>query len=257
MTAANRSSFLRALLHPRPDASSGAPVIAEVKLRDGDGGDLTGGRDVESIVAGYVAGGARCLSVVTGRWFGGDRELLRRVAACGAGLPILRKDFVTSRAALAETAALGAAAVLLTTRLTRAGDGPGSLLRLVEAALDLGLTPFVEIDDGAQLDALPEGLPGVIAINNSDILDRERSGEGAGRALRLFHRVAALRPAAIVAASAISDVEQARSLVARGFDGLLIGTALMRDPGLLARITKDHRARTPSAAACDWGTTTC
>lgn len=252
MTLHSPQPFLRALLDPAPRV----PIIAEIKLRDGAGRDLTGGRQVEDIVAGYVAGGARCLSVVTGRWFGGDRELLRRVAACGTGLPILRKDFVTSRAALEETASLGAAAVLLTTHVARAGERRGCLADLVSAALDLGLTPFVEIDSAAQLEAAPRRLPGILAVNNNDILARERTGEGPARAARLFSSVAALEPAAIVAASAIADPAQARELLDRGFDGLLVGSALMRDPGLLARMTMEQDAR-PKPERVEEGATTC
>ncbi|MFE6743003.1 hypothetical protein [Streptomyces tubercidicus] len=44
------------------------------------GRDLFGGRSVQDIVAGYEDAGAPCLSVVTGRWFGGTLALLHEVA---------------------------------------------------------------------------------------------------------------------------------------------------------------------------------
>ena len=224
------AGFIARLTDPRPDA--GAPVIAEIKLTDADGRDLACGRAPEAIAAGYLQGGARCLSVVTGRWFGGSPSLLARIAQAAPGMPILRKDFITSERALSESAALGASAVLLTARLL-----PGArLARLAEAALAAGLAPFIEIASEAELAWVPADLPGVLAVNNSDIDQRERSGAGPGRSHALLTAAAARRPAALVSASRIADPTEAAALIAAGFDALLIGTALMRDPSLLPRI---------------------
>ena len=66
----------------------------EVKRRDADGVELMGDRTIPEIVAEYIAAGAPCISVVTGRWFGGDDEMLREVAAL-TDLPLLKKDFIT------------------------------------------------------------------------------------------------------------------------------------------------------------------
>lgn len=219
--------FLDALRACGPGA-----VIAEIKRTDPEGNDLTGGRAPGTIARDYVRGGAACLSVVTGRWFGGSPALLAEVAQKAQGLPILRKDFLVSRAALAETRDLGAAAALITVALV----GPGRTAALIEAALALGLTPFVEIANAAEAREIPSDLPLAIAVNNSDIATRERAGTGPARSLALFEAVAARRPAATVAASRITDARTAAALVAAGFDALLIGSALMRRPALLGEI---------------------
>lgn len=220
--------FLARLLDPAP----APPVIAEIKRTDPAGRDLTAGRAPVEIAADYARRGARCLSVVTGRWFGGTTALLADVAQQAPGLPILRKDFITTERALAESRALGASAVLLTARLL-----PGArLARMVEAAHAAGLAPFIEIAAEADLAQVPADMPGILAVNNSDIATREVEGEGAARSLRLLRACAALRPAALVSASRIADADDAAALIAAGFDALLIGTALMRDPDLLTRI---------------------
>ena len=82
------SRFIDALL------ASHLPVIMEVKRQDGDGVALMGERTIPEIVAEYVAAGAPCISVVTGRWFGGTEQMLRDVAEL-TDLPLLQKDFIT------------------------------------------------------------------------------------------------------------------------------------------------------------------
>ena len=60
--------FIDALLAGR------LPIIMEVKRQDGEGAELMGERTIPEIVSQYVAVGAPCISVVTGRWFGGDDD---------------------------------------------------------------------------------------------------------------------------------------------------------------------------------------
>ena len=88
----------------------------EVKRQDGNGVDLMGERTIPEIVAEYVAAGAPCISVVTGRWFGGDDEMLRE---CGelTDLPLLQKDFITRESQIVAAKELGASAILLTAQL--------------------------------------------------------------------------------------------------------------------------------------------
>ena len=207
------------------------PVIAEVKLRDPDGSDLAAGRAPEAIAQDYDTRGAAALSVVTGRWFGGTPDLLRRVAEAAPQRAILRKDFITSEPALDQSRALGCHAVLLTAAISSL-----RLPRLIEAALARGLTPFVEIATEAETLLVPRDLPCVIAVNNADIATREREGTGPGRSLALLEAVTDRRPALRVAASRIETAKTAQDLLHAGFDALLIGTALMRRPALLTDI---------------------
>ena len=45
-------------------------------VADADGVELMGKRTIPEIVSEYTAAGAPCISVVTGRWFGGNDEML-------------------------------------------------------------------------------------------------------------------------------------------------------------------------------------
>ncbi|MDH6705928.1 indole-3-glycerol phosphate synthase [Kitasatospora sp. MAA19] len=226
--------FLDALLAAR------RPLVMEVKLRDPHGADLLGPRTVADLVTRYEQAGAPCLSVVTGRWFGGTPRLLREVADA-TDLPVLQKDFLTRPAQLEAAAALGASAVLLTAALLPAA----SLRRLVTAALALGLTPFVEITDERELDLLPDPADCVIAVNNKDIRTRERDRGDLTRSLRLLPALRAAGTRAPVSASAITDPSDAARLLDAGYAGLLIGTTLMRTgdlDGWLADLDTARRA---------------
>ncbi|MGH3718660.1 MAG: hypothetical protein ACRDRI_07435 [Pseudonocardiaceae bacterium] len=210
-------TFVEALL------SAPIPVITEVKLTDGTGADLLGARTIREVVDAYHDAGARCMSVVTGRWFGGSSQLLREVSAL-TDAPLLQKDFVTRESQLRQARELGASAVLLTATLL-----PAAVLgHLIEHALRLGLTPFVEVCGEEDIDAVIHGPDCVVAVNNKDIRDRERDRGDIERSVALLAAVAGSGTPCPVSASGIHQPRVAAHLVNSGYAGLLIGTALLR-----------------------------
>lgn len=76
--------------------SAPQPLVMEVKRRDAFGFDLISGHTPAEIVTAYEKAGAPCISVVTGRWFGGTRELLRDVARL-TELPCFRRTSSPAR----------------------------------------------------------------------------------------------------------------------------------------------------------------
>ncbi|WP_433273821.1 hypothetical protein ACQPZF_20080 [Actinosynnema sp. CS-041913] len=203
--------------------ASATPVIAEVKVHGGDGAGLLRGRTPAEVVAAYQEAGAAALSVVTGRWFGGTPDLLGEVVS-RTSLPVLRKDFVVGAAQLRRTRDLGASAVLLTARLLAVD----TLRTLVGQALDLGLTPFVEVVDEAEVAALgPVAADCVVAVNNKDITVRETDAGGPDRGLRLLPAVLDSGTRCAVSASGIDDPADAARLLRAGYSGLLVATALL------------------------------
>jgi indole-3-glycerol phosphate synthase len=228
------SSFSDALL------TSTTPLVMEVKRRGAEGEDLFRGRSVAAIVADYERLGAPCISVVTGRWFGGDEELLREVASL-TGRPLLRKDFVTRESQIAASREMGAAAVLLTAEVLPAAV----LARLVGACVHHGVTPFVEIASAEQLASVPEPGACVIAVNNKDIRRRERGAADLGRSLRLLPELRAAGAGCAVSASGIDGPDAAARLLAAGFDGLLVGTGLLRSDDAEAWLDAVRADRVP------------
>jgi indole-3-glycerol phosphate synthase len=211
-----RATFLDALLR------APIPVITEVKLTDAAGTDLLGSRTVSEVVEAYHDAGAPCMSVVTGGWFGGSSQLLAEVAS-RTDVPLLQKDFLTRAGQLRQAKELGASAVLLTAALL-----PALVLgHLIEQALHLGLTPFVEVCDEEEIDAISHGPDCVVAVNNKGIRGRERDRGDLQRSLRLLPAVLRSATRCPVSASGIHTPALAAHLVNSGYTGLLVGTALL------------------------------
>ncbi|AKN17784.1 indole-3-glycerol-phosphate synthase [Mycobacterium haemophilum DSM 44634] len=215
------------------------PVVMEIKRTDGDGVNLLGERSVRRLVDEYTHAGAPCLSVVTGRWFGGTRELLHQVRAL-TELPILRKDFINRRAQLTDSRTIGASAVLLNTRLL-----PTIALRdLAEASLCLGLTPFIEVSTAEQVATVPFAADSVIAFANKDISNRERGPSDLTRGTCLLPTILATGTHCSVSASGIEHPAQAAKLLDAGFTGLLIATGLLQAASIESWCAEMDRLRT-------------
>ncbi|HUS67506.1 MAG TPA: hypothetical protein VMZ28_23375 [Kofleriaceae bacterium] len=202
----------------RARACGRTSLIAEIKPRSADGVDLLRGRRPTDIARAYAAGGATCLSVVTGKWFGGTPELLAEVAA-ESTLPILCKDFIRNPNDVRAARDRGASAVLVTLKVL----ADIAVDAVIDSCRELGLDPFVEVSSPAELArAQARALP-ILAINNKDIETRERSGEGIDRSLQLKQAGA---DTVWVSASGIGAGD-ARTLARAGFEGLLVGTSLL------------------------------
>lgn len=215
------SVFIDALL------GSSLPVITEVKRSDADGVQLMGERTVAEIIAEYEAVGASCISVVTGRWFGGNDDMLREAAAV-TDRPILKKDFITREKQVVEAKEMGASAALLTARILP----KSSFQKMIETILSHGLTPFVEVADHDEIASVIHAEECIVAVNNKDIRTQEREPGDIDQSRSLLEATIATGTPCPVSASAITDPKVAAELVASGYKGLLIGTGLLLAPSV-------------------------
>lgn len=199
------------------------PVIMEVKRKDGNGVELLGERTIPEVVADYVAAGAPCISVVTGRWFGGDEAMLPEVVGL-TDLPILKKDFITRESQIVAAKQAGASAILLTARILP----KSSFQKLIETILRHELTPFVEVADHAELDTVIHADACIVAINNKDIRHQEKDAGDLDLSRSLLEATIATGTPCPVSASAIADPKEAAELIDAGFKGLLIGAGLLQ-----------------------------
>jgi indole-3-glycerol phosphate synthase len=202
--------------------NAATPVVMEIKPRSAAGEDLIAGRSIGELVECFQRLDAPCLSVVTGRWFGGERALLREVLA-RSDVPVLEKDFITTRRRVAEAREMGVSALLLTAELLPAS----SLQRLIDACLSVDLTPFVEVSGVEQIGRVVHPDRCVIAVNNKEIRRRELGPAEVERSLALLPAIRAAGAACAVSASGIATPEIGARLLAAGFDALLVGTALL------------------------------
>lgn len=197
------------------------PVLAEIKPSSPNKGDLLGNRTPADIAQAYIDGGAACISVVTGRWFGGNIEMLREVAEI-TNLPVLRKDLIVNTEQVKESKANGATAVLLTTKILQ----PQHLEKLVLACVKMDMTPFIEVATLDEINHLPSHDSIVLGITNRDISKKEMDTESGLKGVSLIESAMG-KAGAIISASGISTNAEANLLMRVGFDGLLVGTSLL------------------------------
>jgi indole-3-glycerol phosphate synthase len=202
----------------------GLAVISEIKRASPSAGFISEA-DPNEWGARYEAEGASCLSVLTEpeRFKGSLRDL--DAARESTTLPVLRKDFTVDEAQVLE-AGTHADAVLLIAALFDAA----ALARYVSLAVEIGLTPLVEIHDEEEADLALESGARVLGVNNRDLRDFTVD-------LGTFERLAPkLAGATLVAESGVKSPEDARRLRDAGADAVLVGEAAMRDPALVARM---------------------
>jgi indole-3-glycerol phosphate synthase len=222
----------------------------EVKRQDANGVELMGERTIPQLVAEYTAAGAPCISVVTGRWFGGDDQMLRDVAELTA-LPLLKKDFITRERQIAAAKEMGASAVLLTAQILP----KAALPKLIETTLGHGLTPFVEVVDEDELGRVIHAEDCVVAVNNKDIRNQERDAGNIDVSRAMLEPALRAGTPCPVSASAITDPKIGAELIAAGFKGLLIGTGLLRSGSVQSWVDEfeQHRAVLDSTASVSQG----
>ncbi len=203
----------------------GLSVVAEIKRASPSAGFIREA-DPAELGARYEREGASCLSVLTepDRFKGSLEDL--DAARGRVALPVLRKDFTVDEAQILE-AGTHADAVLLIAALFEAGP----LARYVSLAVELGLTPLVEVHDEREAELALESGAWVVGVNNRDLrdftVDLATTERLAGR----------LAGATLVAESGVKTLEDARRLRDAGADAVLIGEAAMRDPALIAQIS--------------------
>jgi indole-3-glycerol phosphate synthase len=214
-----KRDFAGALIKP------GLSVISEIKRASPSAGFIREA-DPAEWGARYERLGARCLSVLTEpERFKGSLEDLD-AARESTALPVLRKDFTVDEVQLLE-AGTRADAVLLIAALFDSA----ALARYVSLAVEVGLTPLVEVHDEGEAELALESGAQVVGVNNRDLRDFTVD-------LGTFERLAPrLAGATLVAESGVKTPEDARRLRDAGADAILVGEAAMRDPELVAKLS--------------------
>ena len=222
--------YQEALLFDKRDFAAalrapGLSVISEIKRASPSVGFISDADPAEWAVR-YEAEGASCLSVLTepARFKGSLEDL--DAARDRVTLPVIRKDFTVDEAQVLE-AGTRADAVLLIAALFDAA----SLARYISLAVELDLTPLVEIHDEAEAALALESGARVIGVNNRDLRDFTVD-------LATTERLASrLAGATLVAESGVKTPKDARRLRDAGADAVLVGEAAMRDPALVTKLS--------------------
>lgn len=198
-----------------------ARIIAELKKASPSEGLIREDFDYQHIVTSFEKAGATAISVLCEchRFLGSEEYLkdARRLVS----IPLLYKDFITTRYQIAAARVAGADAVLLIAAVL----DDKTLAELLDTAHEYGLQALVETHTAVEIRRAVQSGARIIGVNC--------------RNLRTFKTDPAITaelvgniPANLVriAESGIKTRDDVEFLKSRGADGFLIGTTLMRAP---------------------------
>ena len=204
-------------------------LIAEVKKASPSKGVIRADFHPLDIARTYERHGASCLSVLTDEtYFQGRLEYLRAIRA-EVEMPVLRKDFILDGYKLLEAREAGADAVLLIAECL----DDCQLRKLHNEAIELGMTPLVELYDAENLDRVLEAGATLVGVNNRDLRTFEVDLE---HSLRLIERVP--DECLFVSESGIRTPADVERLAAAGVDAILVGESLMAQTDIGAAVDK-------------------
>ena len=209
-----RRSLGGALSGSRPPA-----LIAEIKRASPSAGLIARAFDPAKIAASYQAAGADAISVLTEEdHFQGHLSYLEIVRQ-ETTLPVLRKDFLTTRYEVVQSAAYGADAFLAIV----AGLTDGQLQSLLTAAQEWRLEVLVEVHSASELGRAVALGATLLGINNRDLRTLTTDP---GVTESLIGQV----PSGIqvVSESGFETAAQIERIFRLGVTSFLVGEALMR-----------------------------
>ena len=196
-------------------------MIAECKKASPSMGVLREDYRPAVIARGFEGVGAAAISVLTDEeFFRGSLDDLTAVSD-SVRIPVLRKDFILDPFQILEARAAGADAILLIV----AAHTDADLQRFATTARNLQLDVLCEVHDREELDrAVNLGFE-VIGVNSRDLKTLTVSP-------RVQLDLVRWLPANVlrIAESGIRTPADVERLLGAGYDGFLVGEALMRQP---------------------------
>jgi indole-3-glycerol phosphate synthase len=215
------TSFLKAITNNRLN------LIAEIKKASPSKGIIRKDFYPIALAKAFQKFGASALSVLTEKhYFLGDPNYIPEIKN-NVNLPILRKDFIFDPIQIYESKAIQADAVLLIKSILTIEETQN----LLSLAKKLGLDVLLEIHNMHDLNEI-RILRGVkcIGINNRDLntfkVDISISEKLLPKVKEYFAH------ALVVAESGYSELKEIKELATLGFNAVLIGEGLAKNPGL-------------------------
>jgi len=206
-------------------------LIAELKRASPSKGILAPHLDLFQVAEIYGQNGASAISVLTDeKFFLGKLETLYELRFIRKSeLPLLRKDFMIDGSQIFEARVNGADAILL---IAAALLDDQHFADLHALALELGLTPLVEVHDEAEAErALRLKDVKLIGINNRNLATFEVSLETTERIRPMISS-----DIVVVAESGIFNANDVERLAKANVDAILVGEALVTSKDIGAKV---------------------
>jgi len=205
----------------------GMALIAEIKKMSPSMGEIIRELDTEKIAKIYESSGADAISVVTDKkYFGGDCKFIKDIKR-GVKLPVLRKDFVIDEVQIYQTYDSGADAILLIASILT----PNQLKRFVKVARSLGIEPVVEVHNLHEIKKALDTETEIIGVNNRNLKNFEVD-------INVSLRLRPLIPENYftISESGIEKLQDVQRLKDAGFDGILVGTSILKAEDIRKKI---------------------
>ncbi len=194
------------------------PILAEIKIYSPKHGDLLRGRDPLEILKVYERCRVAGISYITSHIFKGNLKMLEKI--CNeSNIPVLRKDFISSKEEIELSASMGVSAILLIARIL--GE---KTAEFVDYALEHGLEALVEVHTIDDVKIVESTKASIVGINNRDISKLEVDNGDVELTKRLSPLI---RDRIKVSESGIMSLDDLR-IALRYADAALIGTAFMK-----------------------------
>lgn len=205
-------------------------ILAEIKRASPSAGNISTIPNPTELAQSYLEGGANAVSVLCEtNYFKGSLEDLSAIKKANPTLSLLRKDFLTQIQQIQESYGIGADLVLLIAAVFSNGENGGfqALQNLYQKALDLGLTPLIEVHNTEEILFITPLKAKFIGINSRNLhtfkIDKIA-------ALNLFETLKIHNPQSkILFESSIENSFDGFVVGNVGFDGILCGSYLVRD----------------------------
>ncbi|MCS3901871.1 indole-3-glycerol phosphate synthase [Methanococcus voltae] len=195
-------------------------IIAEIKVHSPKYGDLLKNRKELDILKIYEEAGAVGISYITDKQhFNGNFKVFEEICK-NTELPVLRKDFITTKDEIEKTAEAGASTVLIISRLLKEETA-----EFVDFAMSCGLDTLVEVHNKEEIEVAKDTKTSMIGINNRDI----RKLELDDGTVSLTEKLANLIPKdrIIISESGIANLNDLNTVL-KYTDAALIGTSFMK-----------------------------
>jgi len=200
---------------------TGPAIIAELKKASPSRGLIRSDFDLRLLAPELEVAGATALSVLTDEEFFQGSLANLQAASAGTRLPCLRKDFILDEFQILEARANSADAILLIVAALEQRE----LLSLAKRAGELNLDVLCEVHDEEELGRALDAGCEMIGVNSRDLKTFRVD-------LNVALRLAQMLPPGVIAVaeSGIETGADISRLRAAGYNGFLIGEALMRAP---------------------------
>jgi len=200
---------------------TGPAIIAELKKASPSRGLIRSDFDPRLLAPELEVAGATALSVLTDEEFFQGSLANLQAASAGTRLPCLRKDFILDEFQILEARANSADAILLIVAALEQRE----LLSLAKRAGELNLDVLCEVHDEEELGRALDAGCEMIGVNSRDLKTFRVD-------LNVALRLAQMLPPGVIAVaeSGIETGADISRLRAAGYNGFLIGEALMRAP---------------------------